>query len=522
MAIYHANIKNFSSGKGESATAAAAYRAGIDILDTRTRIHHKYSRRGGVISFHMLAPAGVPAWCNDPAVFFDACERWESRANAMVARELEVALPAELDADQRRRLALALGQLLVDRYQVVVLAALHAPTAKGDQRNFHVHLLMSSRQVGPEGLGARAGAEFDARKGRGAEEIRVVRALVSSTINNALEAAGMSQTVDHRTLKAQWLEAHALGDFAKAKLLDRVPTRHTGKAITAALRRSTLDPLLAKVGITLPPADQAMGEAEAIFAKQGRLVATPKAVGHEAARTDRVREQAAQTGRADPKPSHSIGPRLQLSRLMRIGRSQGKDAEVLNAEAKLIEEWLATQQYIARSALETLHSIPGIRVEPQFEKAMQTASRNRIGVYGRKPMFLEDSELLTAAMTRYADAIVHPHLMQENLRRGQAELSQVELNGTAAAYAHLSSATKALAKARAGVSKAAQVLAERRTNEARAEMVAATEAMERDYYITPLDRVETCPPHPYTAGLGGERKSDSNRAQLKPRQRPSV
>ena len=152
MAIYHAHIKNFSRGKGESATAAAAYRAGLDILDTRTRILHRYSKRSGVISYHMLAPSGAPAWCNDPAVFFDACERWESRSNAIVGRELEVALPAELNPNQRRELALALGQILVDRYQAVVLAALHAPSDKGDQRNFHVHLLMSARRVGVDGL----------------------------------------------------------------------------------------------------------------------------------------------------------------------------------------------------------------------------------------------------------------------------------------------------------------------------------------------------------------------------------
>ena len=43
-------------------------------------------------------------------------------------------------------------------------------------------------------------------------------------------------------------------------------------------------------------------------------------------------------------------------------------------------------------------------------------------------------------------------------------------------------------------------------------MVAAAEAMEGNYYITPLDRIETSPPHPYTAGPGGgECKSDSNR-----------
>src|SRR6478672_5940289 len=120
MAIYHANIKAFSRGKGESSVAAAAYRAGIDLTDTTKRTEHRYSQRKGVRAFHMLAPTGVPAWCLDPNVFWDANEAWESRANARVARELEVSLPAELDDMQREQLAISLGQELVDRYKTVV------------------------------------------------------------------------------------------------------------------------------------------------------------------------------------------------------------------------------------------------------------------------------------------------------------------------------------------------------------------------------------------------------------------
>ena len=566
MAIYHANLKNFSRGKGESATAAAAYRAGIDILDTRTRIAHNYARRSGVISYHMLAPAGAPVWCSDPTVFFDACEHRESRANAIVGRELEVSLPAELGENERRDLALSLGQLLVDRYQVVVLAAIHAPAEKGDQRNFHVHLLMSSRRVGVNGLGSRAGSEFEARGGRGADEIREVRALVSGVINKALAGAGIGETVDHRSLRAQAMAAHAAGDFDKAAALSRAPTRHIGKAITAALRRSTLDPLLAKAGITSPPTGTAMDEAEAIyasqgrlmaasgdgrkdkpierasspaqqamqhaeaqFARQGRLAATPQAQGAQAARAERAREQGKadnSAGKTSPAPVRSSGLpsplALRLSRLARISRAEGTDAQVLNEQARLIEEWLAVQQEIAKSAFESLHSITGIQVESVVKRAMETAARRRDGVYSSKPFFFEDSEVLTSAISDYANAVLHPQSMRDEVRRAQAKLSQVEVDGSAKSYALLNSAQRGLAKARAGVSKSAQIASDRRISEARAVMVAATDAIERDYYITPLDRVETCPPHPYTAGPGGgERKSDSNRVQLKPRSGPA-
>ena len=523
MAIFHANIKNFSRGKGECATAAAAYRAGIAIVDTRTRITHDFTRRHGVISFHMIAPAGAPAWCNDPAVFFDACERWESRANAIVARELEVSLPAELSGDQRRDLALSLAQTLVDRYHVVVLAALHAPSKLGDSRNFHVHLLMSSRRVGPDGLGARAASELDARGGRGNREVHAVRALVSETINRALASAQIAEKVDHRSLRTQAIAAAAMGDMHAAYRLSRRPTRHMGKAITAALRRGSLDPLLQKVGITISPAQQAMARAEAVFMAQGRLAATSQGHGHEAARVDRAREQASAGGapksfKAQHGPSATA---LHLGRVARLGRAQGKDAGVLNSEAKLIEEWLTAQQEAARSALESLQSA-GVQIEPELKRAMETAARRRVGVYGTKRFFFEDSEVLTASIIDYARAIRAPHEKEDRVRRAASTLSMVEVDGTAPSHAQLSSAKRALARARAALSRSAKAADQRQIAQARAAMVEAADAMERDYYVTPLDRAETCPPHPYTSGLGGERQSNSNQVQLKPPSRPNI
>ena len=125
MAIYHASIKSFSRGKGESSVAAAAYRAGLDLVCTTTHRLHRYSHRHGVSSYQMLAPKGAPKWCLDANVFWDANEAHERRANARVARELEVSLPTELAAKQRTALAVALGQMLVDRYQAAVLVAIH-------------------------------------------------------------------------------------------------------------------------------------------------------------------------------------------------------------------------------------------------------------------------------------------------------------------------------------------------------------------------------------------------------------
>lgn len=78
MAIYHATMKSFSRGNGDSSVAAAAYRAGFDLLDMSTGLGHNYSHRGGVDFHQMLAPKGAPEWCFDAQYFWNANEAAET------------------------------------------------------------------------------------------------------------------------------------------------------------------------------------------------------------------------------------------------------------------------------------------------------------------------------------------------------------------------------------------------------------------------------------------------------------
>lgn len=229
LAIYHASVKSISRGKGHSATAAAAYRAGIRIEDATTGLIHDYTRRGGVLSVDMLAPKDAPGWAADPSQLWNAAEAVETRKNARVGRELVVGLPHELTADARRDLARDIGQMLVDRYGVAVQMAVHAPDKGGDDRNFHAHILMTSREMTPQGLGGYAAKMLDEYKA-GAEEIRALREDVGLRINLALMQAGSGSRVDHRSLDDQAQAAIETGNLAQARELDRLPTIKEGRA----------------------------------------------------------------------------------------------------------------------------------------------------------------------------------------------------------------------------------------------------------------------------------------------------
>ncbi|WP_166653936.1 MobQ family relaxase [Tahibacter aquaticus] len=235
MAIFYVDLKVFSRSQGHTATAAAAYRAGVRIKDERTGLVHDYRKRTGVVSVAMRAPADAPEWACDPFKVWSAAEMAELRANARVARELLVALPAELDASQRSDLAEAIAQSLVDRYGVAVMIAIHGPGKGGDDRNHHAHLLMTTRTLRAEGFGPKVRQLDDQRSGP--EEVRALRQLVAALTNHHLQRAVLDARVDFRSLDMQAKEAAERGDVEAVARLARLPQRHEGKAATAALRR---------------------------------------------------------------------------------------------------------------------------------------------------------------------------------------------------------------------------------------------------------------------------------------------
>jgi len=227
MAIFHCQTTPLSRSSGRSAVAAAAYRSGSELVDERTGQVHDYTRKAGVADTLMVTPEGAPAMTRSE--LWNAAEAAEKRKDARTAREWVVALPAELSAEQRKELVATFARGLAGRYGVAVDVAIHQPGAEGDQRNHHAHVLCTTRQVGPQGLGDKATLELSdkARRERGlgaaADEVKAVREFWSGIANRALEQAGHEARIDHRSLEAQGI--------------DRAPTTHLGPVASEMERR---------------------------------------------------------------------------------------------------------------------------------------------------------------------------------------------------------------------------------------------------------------------------------------------
>src|SRR3546814_522550 len=202
MASFHLAVNAMGRSVGRSETAAAAYREGVAITAQPTGLVPVYPRQQVVRHRALMFPADTPEWAADRVRLTRAAELAETRKNATVAREYEIAPPVELSADERRELALGLAREISERHGVAVDVSIHAPGREGDQRNHHAHLLTTTRRLGPEGLGEKT-RELDQKQ---SGEVERWRERWAEMQNRALELANVPDRVDHRSHQRQGIE----------------------------------------------------------------------------------------------------------------------------------------------------------------------------------------------------------------------------------------------------------------------------------------------------------------------------
>ena len=216
MATYFLRSMHISRGKGSVATRAAAYRAGERIKDERTGATYDYSDRGDIAYKEVVLPSNLEeradmAWAQDRAVLWNAMEHSGLRCNSRTAREWLMLLPPEMTPEQRVGLVRKFAAELADKYRCAVDLAIHMPRDGADPRNHHAHLLMTTREVSPAGIGARTTLELVGRErherglGPSRDEYIALRQRWAEVTNEALRAAGIDARVDHRSYERQGL-----------------------------------------------------------------------------------------------------------------------------------------------------------------------------------------------------------------------------------------------------------------------------------------------------------------------------
>ncbi|HVO47930.1 MAG TPA: MobA/MobL family protein [Steroidobacteraceae bacterium] len=259
MATYFLRVTHISRGKGARSTRAAAYRAGERIRDERTGEVYDYSGRRDVVDKAVVLPSDLQnradmAWTQDRSELWNAMEYAGVHRNARLAREWLVCLPPELNPAGRSQLVRAFAQELADQYRCAVDMAVHLPRPGADPRNHHAHLMSTTREVTPEGIGIRTTLEWGGRErherglGPSKDEYLGLRERWAQLTNEALKEAGLSARVDHRSLEAQGINREPVatvpgkvlyterrtgptvaGDAIRARYQERVEARLRGR-----------------------------------------------------------------------------------------------------------------------------------------------------------------------------------------------------------------------------------------------------------------------------------------------------
>ena len=224
MAIYHLSIKIISRGKGKSAVAAASYRSGEKIKNEYDGIVHDFTRKGGIAHTEILLPQNAPQEFSDRGTLWNSVEKIEKSKNSQLAREIEIALPKELDREKQIELV---REYVKENFVKVGMCADIALHDKNDG-NPHAHILLTMRPLNEDKTwGAKSKKEYildengekvklkngnyktrkintvDWNEQDKAEEWRKTWADIT---NKYLEENSIQEKVDHRSYQRQGIE----------------------------------------------------------------------------------------------------------------------------------------------------------------------------------------------------------------------------------------------------------------------------------------------------------------------------
>lgn len=196
MAIFSFRMQVIGRSSGRSATAAAAYRSGEQLQDERTGQTFDYTGKSDIHGNEIIKPDNAPERFGDRNQLWNEVEKGEKRKDAQLSRELMIALPAELSHREKEELTRDyVKERFVDKGMIADIGY-----HDFDSHNPHAHVMLTMRSVNEEGFGKKE------RQWNKRDEIESHRQAWGEYANRALERAGHTERIDHRSLKDQGVE----------------------------------------------------------------------------------------------------------------------------------------------------------------------------------------------------------------------------------------------------------------------------------------------------------------------------
>ena len=215
MAIFHLSVKVISRAAGRSAVAAAAYRSAERLHDERLDRAHDFTNKPGVVHSEVLLPENAPdEWHNRERLWNDV-EAFEKRKDAQLSREVEFAIPREMNQAQGIELARDFVQReFVDQGMVADLNV-HWDIGVDGLAKPHAHVMLTMREIvvcadGEAAFGAKV------REWNATSLVEQWRERWADHVNQRLAELDIDARIDHRSLAAQGIELEPQDKIGRA------------------------------------------------------------------------------------------------------------------------------------------------------------------------------------------------------------------------------------------------------------------------------------------------------------------
>jgi Ti-type conjugative transfer relaxase TraA len=205
MAIFHLSVKVISRAAGRSAVAAAAYRSAGRLHDERLDRAHDFTNKSGVVHSEVLLPENAPEeWHNRERLWNDV-EAFEKRKDAQLSREVEFAIPREMNQQQGIELARDFVQREFVDHGMIADLNVHWDIGADGLAKPHAHVMLTMREivVGEDG---EAGFGGKVRDWNRTELVEQWRERWADHVNTRLAELDIDARVDHRSLAAQGID----------------------------------------------------------------------------------------------------------------------------------------------------------------------------------------------------------------------------------------------------------------------------------------------------------------------------
>ena len=152
IALFHFHVTQIKRSAGQSAVAAAAYRAGEKLHSEYYGEISDYTRKGGVICSEILLPSHAPPEYADRETLWNAVEKAERGKKAQLAYSFDIALQNEFSMQKNIDLA---RQFLLDNFvsrgMVTDFAVHQSDKEDGSISNPHFHVMCPIRPIELDG-----------------------------------------------------------------------------------------------------------------------------------------------------------------------------------------------------------------------------------------------------------------------------------------------------------------------------------------------------------------------------------